>query len=142
MAYASFRCLVKAPLTTVWKSLQNKVNIDNQGRTGAIFASSAAEKRLLLNLPQGTRLQEEVMIDSERNEIVVRLKAGQSLEGERRFALRAGAGQSASVLDSVLNWKTSSSELDREIMQAAVEVLVRDFALEIKLEIETEADVA
>lgn len=134
MAYASFRCLVKAPLTTVWKSLQNKVQ--HPDRAGAVFASSAAEQRLLANLPQGTRLLEEIMIDAERNEIVVRLKAGQSLEGERRFVLRASDGQPEAFLDSVLNWKTKSSELDREIMQAAVEVLVRDFALEIKQEAE------
>jgi len=130
MAYASFRCRVKAPLATIWQRLRDKVH--SSDRPESVLAASPSQSKLLLNLPQATPLREEVLIDAERKEIVVRLLAGQTLQGERRFALKPIEGATGAFLESVLSWKTASAELDREIMKAAVEIMVRDFALEIK----------
>jgi carbon monoxide dehydrogenase subunit G len=123
MAYASFRCRVNAPLATVWQRLKDKVQAP--ARAGAVLAQTRG-------------LREEIEVDSRNNQIVVRLMSGQNIQGERRFMLKEhfGREQHEALLDAVLNWQTTSEELDRELMKAAVEVMVRDFALEIKREVE------
>ncbi len=129
MAYASFRCQVKAPLAVVWQRLRDKLQTSERALASR---PSFAQAKALLNLPNAQPLREEIIIDAARSEIVVRLLDGQNLQGERRFVLRATDGTSGAFLETILNWKTASAELDREIMKAAVEVMVRDFALEIK----------
>jgi hypothetical protein len=106
MTYASFRCAVAAPISAIWKTLQQ------------LHA-------------RGMGSDEEVFVDRDRLEIIIRWKkANSGLKGERRLAVRSH--EHGAVLESILRWDADNEAQERELVDAHVEALVRDLALEVK----------
>ncbi len=139
MAYASFRCLVDAPLPKVWESICETVQKSPNALPGAtaiaVQKDQLQPRRLKLHI-HDVDLQEILIPDPEKGEITLRLDGGQALYGERRFAVREDKTSAKLIIESSLNWQVSDKDFDRRL-HTLLDTLVRDIALEIKLRSET-----
>lgn len=104
MAYASFRCLVAAPVSVIWKCLEriHPSYLDND---------------------------EFVAVDLQKREIVIRFKRDASVLGERRLAIRPVENSECSAVEAILDWKSDAIGSGAE---ARIDQLVRGLPLEVK----------
>ncbi len=139
MAYASFRCLVDAPLPKVWQSICETAQRTPSPRTGATAIAIHSDR----NQPTRQKLQisdlallEIVSVDAQKGEITLRLDGGQALQGERRFAVREDQTSSKLIIESSLNWQARDQAVDQRL-HMMLDSLVRDIVLEMKSRSET-----
>ena len=133
MAYASYRCLIDAPIQQVWQILKNATVLS----TGGPLASW---QQVIASVPEQRRgqLSESVDIDEAKQTIRLVLSNQEDIEAFRQFRLVYDTAVEQVALECILDWQPSSQSL-QEYIQPRIEQFVREPILAIKQMVEQQA---